>query len=253
MKKPFAIIVVFGLGVALGRLLDGASRMAGAGGGDPLPACQDLNGDGQSNIADAVYFLSWLFRGGAEPTCPPPDARPTGLPGTGQTTCYDKTDKVIPCAGTACPGQDGLYRLGCPPEGRFLDQGDGTVTDACTGLLWRKDTSDVNGDGQVSPDWIRGGDTVPWCEALAYCEEMSFAGHDDWRLPTIRELESIVDYGRSRPAADPIFDTLPKSYWSSTTVVGYPESAWLVHFEEGVANITVKGPVGYVRAVRGMP
>ena len=46
-----------------------------------------------------------------------------------------------------CPGQDGFYQTGCAPDHRFVDNGDGTVTDNCTGLMWQKDTADVNVDG----------------------------------------------------------------------------------------------------------
>jgi hypothetical protein len=57
-----------------------------------------------------------------------------------------------------------------------------------------------------------------WCNALAYCEDLELGGHDDWRLPNVRELQSILDYGRSSPAIDPIFGALPSFYWSSTSI-----------------------------------
>ncbi len=63
----------------------------------------------------------------------------------------------------------------------FRDNGDGTVTDLATGLMWKKDDS---------------GSGMEWKDALAYCEDLSYAGHTDWRLPDAKELQSIVDYSR---------------------------------------------------------
>jgi hypothetical protein len=155
----------------------------------------------------------------------------------------------VPCAGAACPGQDGAYATGCPPEDRFVDNGDGTVTDTCTGLMWQQDTADVDGDGHVTFE----SDRITWCEALAYCDNLSFAGHDDWRLPNVQELQSIVAYGRSGPAIDPVFGTLSSCYWSSTSVAGDPGYAWHVGFGGGSIGYGRK-VVGFnVRAVRSGP
>ncbi|MDV7139767.1 DUF1566 domain-containing protein [Maribacter sp. TH_r10] len=79
----------------------------------------------------------------------------------------------------------------------FVDNGDGTVSDHATGLMWQK------ADDGVARDWE---------EALAYAENLELATHSDWRLPNAKELQSIVDYTRSpqttnSPAIDPIFDT----------------------------------------------
>ncbi len=66
----------------------------------------------------------------------------------------------------------------------FLDGGDGTVTDAATGLMWQQANGEENpGDYQFD-----------WRNALSYCEDLSLAGYDDWRLPDVKELQSIVDY-----------------------------------------------------------
>jgi hypothetical protein len=181
------------------------------------------------------------------------------LPSTGQTKCYDSaplSGDEIDCASTDFPGQDGSYQSGCPNEGRFVDNGDGTVTDTCTGLMWQKDTADVNGDGQVLDD---GSDHANWCDALAYCENLSFAGHVDWRLPNVRELQSIVDYGRFNPSIGPVFGAFSFSYWSSTSFASFPRAAWLVSFDGGFVNDDEAGQggnkssPGFVRAVRNAP
>ncbi|MBN1421343.1 MAG: DUF1566 domain-containing protein [Planctomycetes bacterium] len=97
--------------------------------------------------------------------------------------------------------------------------------------MWQKDTADVPGDGTVG-----GEDSVLWCDALRYCEGLTFAGYDDWRLPNIRELLSIVDYGRWDPAIDPVFRALPAWHWSSESGAFAPDFAWDVSFLNGADN-----------------
>ena len=116
------------------------------------------------------------------------------------------------CLTVPSPGQDGQLQNGISNTDRFVDNNDGTVTDTATGLMWTKDTVDANGIDGVTTD-----DNINWCAALAACEGLDFSGHTDWRLPNIRELESIVDYGRV-PTIDPVFDlTEGFVYWSSTS------------------------------------
>jgi uncharacterized protein DUF1566 len=185
------------------------------------------------------------------------------LPATGQTKCYLSVEDQggVPCGQAECKGQDGSYQAGCSFEGRFVDNEDGTVTDNCTGLMWQKDTADVNGSGSIEADPLTG-DGLHWCEALAYCEDLSFAGHHDWRLPNVRELQSIIDYGRWDPAIDPVFASLADFYWSSSSGASKPTYAWFIAFGDGgvygsgAKDGTPDGapPGGYkffVRAVRG--
>ena len=95
----------------------------------------------------------------------------------------------------------------------FVDNGDGTITDRATDLMWMKFDS---------------GATMNWEQALRHAEDLEHAGHDDWRLPNARELQSIVDYSRAPDAADPnmrsaaidpIFDLTETEswFWTSTT------------------------------------
>lgn len=118
------------------------------------------------------------------------------------------------------PGSRGPHRLyvryvrGNPSYGKngFHDNGDGTITDRATGLTWTKSDS------------RRGMD---WEDALAHAEGLQLAGHDDWRLPNAKELQSIVDYTRI-PAIDPIFQTTRRSdgeypfFWTGTTHLDGP-------------------------------
>lgn len=99
----------------------------------------------------------------------------------------------------------------------FLENGDGTVLDASTGLTWMQADS---------------GEGMPWAEALSYCENLDYAGSSDWRLPNAKELQYIVDYTRSpattnSAAIDPMFSVSSITdeggnlnypfYWTSTT------------------------------------
>jgi uncharacterized protein DUF1566 len=108
------------------------------------------------------------------------------------------------------------YVRGNPKYGqnRFVDNGDGTVTDEATGLIWQKADS---------------GRTHNWKDALAYAESLDLAGHSDWRLPNAHELQSIVDYTRApsvtgEAAIDPIFEVskIESYYWTGTTHIDGP-------------------------------
>jgi len=78
-------------------------------------------------------------------------------------------------------------------------------------------------------------------------EELS--KYSDWRLPTIDELLTIVDYTRYEPASK-IEDTSPDYYWSSTSYKNYSSSAWIVHFSNGYVNNYTKNYNNFVRCVR---
>ncbi|MCG3178214.1 MAG: hypothetical protein BIFFINMI_00539 [Phycisphaerae bacterium] len=98
-------------------------------------------------------------------------------------------------------------------KNNFVDNGDGTVSDLATGLMWTKADS---------------GKGLDWRGALAWCENLKLAGHDDWRLPNAKELQSIVDYTRAPdatdasgrgPAIDPVFSMTSGEgwFWTGTT------------------------------------
>ncbi len=121
--------------------------------------------------------------------------------------------------------------------GDYVDNGDGTITDNSTGLMWQKNTSE---------------NEMTWKEALAYCEGLELGGHTDWRLPTIKELRSIVDYEKCDPAIDEtVFPNTHSSiYWSGTTYADSTDNAWGVHFLGGYDHNYGKSTNGHVRAVR---
>lgn len=109
---------------------------------------------------------------------------------------------------------------GAPNAEAYMDNGDGTVTDKVTGLMWQ----------QAVP---AGGYT--WAQAVAYCPTLTLAGHNDWRLPSRIELVSIVDVGVGNPATNDTYfpGTPPSSFWSSSTLTGSPSAAWNVYFYNG--------------------
>lgn len=121
--------------------------------------------------------------------------------------------------------------------GDFTDNGDGTVTDANTGLMWQQ--------GEA-------GSTMNWEGALTYCETLSFAGYSDWRLPNIKELESITDDSLYDPAIDTNYfpEAYASPYWSSTTYASDTSYAWYVYFYSGSVSSYSKSSTFYVRCVR---
>ena len=171
----------------------------------------------------------------------------TGLPDTGQRTCYSTDAEINPCPAPGEPfyGQDGSHDTGCGALNRFTDNGNGTVTDGCTGLMWQQ---------------VDDGVDRLWCEALAHCEDLDLGGETDWRMPNVFELESLVHYGfRNPPMIDPIFEDTngsPGRYWTSTTrwdSTAFRTVAWLVEFNEGTVDPAgdKDGDLWPVRAVRG--
>ncbi len=123
----------------------------------------------------------------------------------------------------------------------FKEEGDGTITDQATGLMWSKADS---------------GKGMDWEAALKYADQLSLAGHSDWRLPNAKELHSLVDYSRSpdatgSPAIDPVFYTTEIKneaeqvdwpfVWTSTTHVDGPNASQAVYVAFGRAIGSMHG------------
>jgi hypothetical protein len=175
---------------------------------------------------------------------------------TGQATCWDTAGTVVACAGT---GQDGELQKGLARA--YVDNGDGTITDTKTGLMWEK----LADDGSIHDK----DNTYSWSGAFVRAATLNsgggFAGHTDWRVPNRAELESLVSLGAFSPAVSPAFNTgcapsctvltcsctVSPYYWSSSTYQDYPAYAWGVGFLDGSVNAGYKPYDGSVRAVRG--
>jgi len=125
------------------------------------------------------------------------------------------------------------------PLDYLTDNGDGTVTDTTTGLMWEQATV------TNSQDWFGG---------LNYCENLTLAEYQDWRLPNMKELASLSDLGRHDPAVDTGYfpDTASSNYWSSTTYAHSTGLAWRVNAHHGHTHSPLSKPsIHHVRAVRG--
>jgi quinol monooxygenase YgiN len=169
------------------------------------------------------------------------------VPRTGQQNCWDLHGTPLKdCAGT---GQDGDIQAGAPwPTPRFKDNGDGTVSDNLTKLVWLKN---------ANPFGFR-----TWEQALWDCKRLASGSYGltdgskagDWHLPNIREIESLVDYNRfgpSLPDGHPFKDTIrPSSYWTSTSVALAPTEAMFIILGVGPAIFESKEHSFFVWPVR---
>ncbi|MCP4092869.1 MAG: DUF1566 domain-containing protein [Planctomycetes bacterium] len=180
---------------------------------------------------------------------------------SGQATCYDDLDVIAPpTEGQAFFGQDAQH---AGEDFHFTDNGDGTISDEVTGLMW-----------QQMPDLYN---KSSYDAALAGESSFTLAGYSDWRLPSVKELYSLIDHTGSSQTLTPYIDTnyfgfrwgdvnlgertIDVQYWSSTEYVGRifqgDEAVFGVNFGDG----RIKGypryngptglPVNFVRYVRG--
>jgi hypothetical protein len=170
--------------------------------------------------ADDEFYVIPCMRGNYAP-----------VPKTGQTTSFGTRD-------------DGALKKGVAwPTPRFKDNGNGTVTDNLTGLIWMKHANAFGtqtwADALAAANGLKSGD------AGTGLTDGSNAG--DWRLPNVRELESLIDYAFYSPAlpntlgtvqwteGHPFQDVQSYTYWSSTTNATYTTDAWTVDFYDGSA------------------
>ena len=121
--------------------------------------------------------------------------------------------------------------------GSYQDNGDGTVTDMFTGLMWQQTVSS----------------NMTWEQALAHCEGLDLGGYTDWRLPSAKELRSLADTSRCDPAISVGFfpDTAASWFWTRTTNAYKTHDAWIVNFYFGDVDGHIKTNSYNARAVRG--
>lgn len=164
---------------------------------------------------------------------------------TGPTTCYAANGAVIACAGT---GQDGDLKKGVAwPSPRFTDNGNGTVTNILTGLIWLKNANCYG---------LR-----QWATALTdantlnsgECGLTDGSAEGDWRLPNVREQHSLIDYRNSPalPSGHPFTGVQLNYYWTSTSAPDVPSLAYGVDLAVGLLGRDGKAATYRVWPVRG--
>ncbi len=135
----------------------------------------------------------------------------------------------------------------------YTDNGNGTITDSATGLIWQKcsvglgTTLGICSTGNISQ--------LDWFTAISYCEGLNLGGRIDWRLPNINELGSIIDYSIS---SGPVIDSsaFPNTrrylYWSSSTYSStFGTRVWYINFDTGWSNVDYASSTIHVRCVTG--
>ena len=111
---------------------------------------------------------------------------------TGQVLCYDNSEEIsAPVPADEFYGQDAQIDGNQPS---YTDNGDGTITDNVTGLMWCK-TCDTDGDGDIDYD-----DKLSYEEAIASAQSVNVGGHNDWRIPTIKEQYSLIIFSGIDPS-----------------------------------------------------
>jgi len=220
----------------------------------------DHDYDGDCDSDDVTSFLADFGRSQYNNPCPPDGPAPVVK--TGQTSCYDDSGTEIDCTGTR---QDGEFQRGVEwPEPRFVDHGDGTITDNLTGLMWLKDANCIaTGHPGFDNDGTAFDGSVTWQHAFDFVNGINDgtyyncqAGYTDWRLPDVKELFSLTDYNHtspSLPSDHPFvnFSFVDKRYWTSTTYFSSPEYAIHVGFGSGAVDGTLKTSTNSVWPVRG--
>ncbi len=216
--------------------------------------CGDVNGNGSVTATDALAVLRKAVGQAIDLLCAPSGSQPLK---TGQTTSYG--------AGTDGDVQKGAARS-------FTDNGDGTVTDNASGLMWeKKDASGGIHDRNNLYTWSSGSGSMDGTVVSLFLASLNggggFGGHTDWRVPNIVELQTLVNYDIAYPGPTTYSEfnnkcfgactvttcscTSADYYWSSSTYQSDTSYTWLVGFLDGYTGDLHKTNGVAVRAVRG--
>ena len=202
------------------------------------------------NLSDGTTNINVIVKVPKQQMCRP--ASP--VPQTGQTQSFT-------------PGDDGDLGFGVTlPTPRFTDNGDGTITDNLTALMWLKNANCAGAAASSQPNAIAAVAQLNATGKMNNIDCGDVARHTDWRLPNINEMTSLINYGFANPAFsnaagtgngtanDPFTNfQIAAGYWSSTTYAGDPNVAWGINFSNPstIINHGAKAFAGFVLAVRG--
>lgn len=139
------------------------------------------------------------------------------------------------------PNGDVDVNGGAPNLAAHTNNGDGTVTDNVTGLMWQLAVENTQYTQEGAKDYC----------AITLSDQ-GLGGHHDWRLPSRVELVSLVDYGKISLTIDDVFaaDTPPGNFWSATPYASVPSYAWYVYFVDGSVDVLDEVGLLWVRCVR---
>ena len=169
---------------------------------------------------------------------------------TGITSCSNGGSTSIPCPSSTewYYGQDANYP-NTPNAPSWTTNGNETVNDIVTGLVWQRCSAGQNSDAECTGTAL----TYTHANAVSYCDGLSLGGREDWRLPSYEELITITKQGVNNPAVDTaVFPaTVSGQYWSSSPYVLATGNAWVVYFTGGNASSANMTYIYQVRCVAG--
>lgn len=170
------------------------------------------------------------------------------VPDTGQTICFNAIGGTMTCPSSGSSlAQDGSYTSQNQPS--FTDNGDGTVRDDVTGLVWQQCPAGTSGTNCATGSAT----TYTFDGAQSYCAGLSLGGQTDWRMPSIHELAWLVERQGSAPMIDAVFSSVGNGvYWSGQELAANTVNGWQQDFAAGSSFDTAKtNSTGRVRCVRG--
>jgi hypothetical protein len=135
------------------------------------------------------------------------------------------------------------------PDSRFTDNGDGTILDIGTNLMWQKCIVGATGVNCLATN----GTGYDWQGALNEAQTSNFAGYNDWRVPNIKEIASIIEHRCKNPALNSnYFPNTPNNFeWSSTPSAANALRTWNMVMADGFTNqVGSRNAFGFVRLVR---